>query len=221
MKNIYEKTRLYIKENPRVLLFLYLPVYLLWYFLIERRAMPEYYVSYMPLDDQIPFAPPFILAYMLWFPYLVLIALYLYLRDARAFVRFGLFFIVSITICMLVCTVFPNGQNLRPADTGGGLFGWLIDRIYAADTNTNVLPSMHVVGCFAVCFAAFDARGFRRLRFPILVLGIAICAATVLIKQHSFLDVIWSAVVAAVVGAGVYLAPLLMRGTKGRGRASY
>ena len=47
--------------------------------------------------------------------------------------------------------IWPNCQLLRPSvvDTST-LCGWLVNAIYSADTPTNVLPSMHVVGCMAV-----------------------------------------------------------------------
>ena len=107
----------------------------------------------------------------------------------------------------MICCVFPNAQNLRPADPGRGLSGWILGKIYAADTNTNVLPSMHVVGCAGACMAAFDSRRLRKWRWPMVVMGLLICASTVFVKQHSFLDVIWGAVVALPVGVCIYWLP--------------
>ena len=66
-----------------------------------------------------------------------------------------------------------------------------MQRIYAADTNTNVLPSMHVIGCAALTLACFDSEPLRRrhLQWVMLPLGLVISMSTVFVKQHSILDV--------------------------------
>ncbi len=216
MRRIFD----YVRKNPRVLFFLYLPVYLAWFALLERLIRTDYYASYMPLDDLIPFAPPFIVVYVLWYPYLAFPAAYLYFKDAGAFVRFGVYFIASFSISLFVCSVFPNGQDLRPADPGRGFFAWLVGRIYAADTNTNVLPSMHVVGCAGIVFAAFDSPRLKKARWPLLALGLLIVASTVLVKQHSVLDVLWGLALAAAAALPVYAGRLTGIGTNRPKRAS-
>ena len=45
--------------------------------------------------------------------------------------------------------------------SGGDLLTRFTAKLYAADTNTNVCPSIHVIGSFAVYFAARDIRRFR------------------------------------------------------------
>ena len=201
------RARRYLRENPRTWLLVYIPVYLLWFFLAERLVKGPYYISYMPLDDKIPFVPQFVFFYVLWYPYLLLPLAVTYRKEPRAFVRYGLYLIFALSISLLICCVFPNAQNLRPADPGRGLSGWILGKIYAADTNTNVLPSMHVVGCAGACMAAFDSRRLRKWRWPMVVMGLLICASTVFVKQHSFLDVLWGAVVALPVGVCIYWLP--------------
>mgnify|MGYP005965103605 CR=1 FL=1 len=66
--------------------------------------------------------------------------------------------------------------------------------IYAADTNTNVLPSIHVIGSALVVFALFDTKCFKARRFAwmkagAVLLAILITLATVFVKQHSVLDI--------------------------------
>lgn len=216
-----EKLREYVRKNPRVWLLMYIPVYLIWFVIVERLVVDDYYVSWMPLDDRIPFVPWFAAFYVIWYPYLLIPIFYLYFKDARAFVRHGAYLAISLSICLATFMVFPNGQDLRPEDTGGGLWGWVLDMLYAADTNTNVLPSMHVVTCIGTSIAAFDSERIRKLRWPTLVLGVLISASTVLIKQHSFLDVIWAAVLGAAVALCVYALPLIIKnGTRRRRKPS-
>jgi membrane-associated phospholipid phosphatase len=204
----------YVHKNPEILFLLYLPVYLVWFMLAEHFITENYYVSYMPLDDLIPFVPQFVMAYVLWYPFILLPILFLYKYDRGAYVRYCVYLIITLSVSLAVCCFFPNGQDLRPTDTGDGVFARIIDMLYAADTNTNVLPSMHVVTSLGVVMAFFDCKGLKRLRIPAVVLALFICASTVFIKQHSFLDVIWGAVLSAAAGIVVYAAPWLRKRNK-------
>lgn len=198
----------YIREHRYVLLVLYLPIYLIWFALVEHMIPTSdmCWVSYLPLDDKIPFLPPFILAYVSWYPFLAIPALVLLIKEDRAaFIRYAAFIIAGFSISLLICMIWPNCQNLRPADVDtSNLFGWLIQAIYSADTNTNVLPSMHVVGCIAVVSACFDSQYLRKMRIPGLIWGILICASTVFVKQHSILDVFAGLALGLVIAVVLY-----------------
>lgn len=198
----------YIREHRYVLLVLYLPVYLIWFALVEHMipTADMCWVSYLPLDDKIPFLPPFIVAYVSWYPFLAIPALVLLIKEDReAFIRYAAFIIAGFSISLLICMIWPNCQNLRPAEVDtSNLFGFLIHAIYSADTNTNVLPSMHVVGCFAVVSACFDSKYLRKMRVPGLIWGILICASTVFVKQHSILDVFAGLALGLVIAVVIY-----------------
>lgn len=175
-------------------LLLYVPVFLIWFALVERLHPSDgvYWVSYVPLDDRIPFLPQFAPIYCLWYPFLIAPGIYLLLREPDAFRRYMWFFMVGTGLCLLICTVFPNGQNLRPQlGDGGGFCVDLVRALYAVDTNTNVLPSMHVVGSVAVFYGALHSRGLRRPLpfFFITLMTVLISLSTVFIKQHSVLDI--------------------------------
>ena len=75
----------YIQEHKYVLLVLYLPIYLIWFALVERMvpSTEGCFVSYLPLDDKIPFLPGFILAYVLWYPFLIVPVVVTLLKDDR------------------------------------------------------------------------------------------------------------------------------------------
>lgn len=187
--------RAYTKAHPYLLVFLYLPVYLVWFFLQEYHlaSTDGCFVSYLPLDDQIPFLPGFIFFYITWYLYLLIPAIfYLVKENGPAFLRYALFIILGFSGSLLICMFFPNCQLLRPdLSEPNSLSEFLVAAIYAADTPTNVLPSMHVVGCLGVMAAVFDGEEFyRRGRWVLVLWGVAICASTVFVKQHSILDVL-------------------------------
>ena len=59
-----------------------------------------------------------------------------------------------------------------------------------ATPNTNVCPSMHVIGCVGLVAACCESPGLRRrhLQWVMIPLGVLICISTVFVKQHSILD---------------------------------
>lgn len=166
-------------------------IYLLSFFIIEHVVVDDYWVSYLPLDDKIPFCEGFILPYCLWHPLLALMTIYLAFYDAENFKAFMSFIGIGFIGTAIFCLIFPNGQDLRPAvfprET---ILTQMVRAIYAADTNTNVLPSMHVIGCGALVSACFHTPSLRkrRLQWVMLPLGLLISISTVFVKQHSILD---------------------------------
>ena len=177
---------------------LILPLYLIGFFLIERLVdgSDPYFVSYMSLDDRIPFCEWFVIFYVLWYPFMGGVGIYLACQEPLAFRRYMTYIGMTFLSSLLLFALFPNGQDLRPAlDVIGreNIATRVIDGIYTADTNTNVCPSLHVVGSFAAVFGIRHSDRLRHIRWISVggcVLTILICASTVLIKQHSLLDVI-------------------------------
>ena len=197
------KLKDFLHKRPSAWYMLYIPVYLLLFFIVEQLVPStcDYWVSYLPLDDLIPFCEYFVVFYCMWYPLLIATAIYLFANDDRSFRLYGLFIIISFTGTLLFCLIFPNGQNLRPAEfTDPNFLTWLVGRLYSADTNTNVIPSMHVLGCMAAVFGLFRSRCTPRgAKIGVIVLTVLINASTVLIKQHSILDVIIALIVSVVL----------------------
>lgn len=177
-------------QLPYTLIF---PVYLLLFFITERLITDQYWVSYLPLDDKIPFCEWFVIPYVLWYPFLIVTGFFLMFRDPVGYKRYMLFIAVGFYGACLVYVLFPNGQNLRPDPLPRenfltAIIGWL----YAHDTNTNVLPSIHVIGSMGACFALRNTPALRHhwIRPAAAVFAAAVTASTVFIKQHSVLDIL-------------------------------
>lgn len=181
--------------------------YLALFYLAEQIVTTDYYVSWLPLDDKIPFCRYFIIPYCMWHPLLVLMTAYLFFFDVPAFKRFMRAIALGFFPTLLFCLLVPNGQELRPAEFAQeDIFTWLVRCIYAADTNTNVIPSMHVLGCAALSLACADCQRLRarRLHFVMLPLGVLISISTVFVKQHSVLDVLTALPLCALMWLLIY-----------------
>ena len=205
------KWKTFFKNNKHLLLLLLLPVYFIYFFFAEKLVPSdgEYFVVYSPLDDKIPFVESFVIFYYVWYAMLALAGIYPLLKgDKGAFVRYILIIYITFFGSVTFGLLFPNGQNLRPDLTALGrenVFIRLIAGLYEADTCTNVLPSMHVMGSFACVFAVMDAKGFPKWGVVVMaILAVGVSASTVLIKQHSIVDVYAGLAVIAVVGAAMY-----------------
>lgn len=196
-------------ERRHLLLLLYIPAYLAGFFLIEL-AVPEtadYWVSYCAFDDLIPFSEWFIIPYCLWYPMLFATGFRLMLRDVRGFRLYMYSIIIAFTAGELFCLFFPNGQNLRPeVFPEENLLTGLVQMIYAADTNTNVLPSIHAVGAILSAAAVCRTDSVKAWAKSVTVLLAAlICISTCFVKQHSVLDVLAAALLCAAVYFLVYV----------------
>ena len=197
--------------RPEALYVLFIPIYLACFALVERAVPGDgfYHVSYLPLDDRIPFVECFVIPYCLWYPLLAGTGVFLLLADPAELRRYMRFLMLGFGFSLLFCLAVPNGQELRPeVFARDNLFTALLELIYAADTNTNVFPSMHVIGCGAVVWAAFGGgAALRRFRGGAAALCLLVCASTVLVKQHSVLDVIAGAAVSLLIGTLLYRKP--------------
>lgn len=187
---------------------LWLPVYLLCFFLLERFITHGYWPTQLPADGLIPFCPFFVVFYCLWYPLLVTVGLYLLASDRPGFRRYMTFLCASFFLSLLIWFLVPNGQDLRPDLAGRtDFFSRWVAALYAIDTSTNVFPSVHVVGAIGAAWAVWDCGALRRRRWPGIaatVLAALICLSTVFIKQHSLLDAAGGAALAMAVGAVVY-----------------
>ena len=146
--------------------------------------------------------------YDAWAFLLVAIGLYLIVKDGEGFRRYMWTIMITFTTATVFCALVPNGQDLRPAVMEHhNIAAWLLQNTYALDTNTNVFPSVHVLGVIAAVSAVWHTPGLRKWgwRAGSLALGIVIIAATLFVKQHAFIDVLAGLFVGALGDIIVYV----------------
>ena len=164
-------------EFSHVKLLLFWPFFGLMFMFLER-FQPErhYYVVHCALDDLIPFWEWALIPYLLWFVFLIGALIYTFFFDTRAFRRMMHFVIVTYGITLLIYIVFPTCQELRPEHFDEpNILTDFITGFYSFDTNTNVCPSLHVIGSFAAMFALWDCKRFQNVAWKIVFGIIAVC----------------------------------------------
>lgn len=183
------------KKYGHCLFALYIFIYLPWFFWLEGLDSVAYNEIHCFLDDIIPFCEVFIIPYILWFFYMILTCIYMYFKAERGeFLRFAIALTGGMSIAMLICQIYPNCVNLRPAEfTHDNIFTVLVKGLYAIDTSTNVFPSIHVLNSIIACVALERNTSFRRHRYCRIInvlLCVLICLSTLFLKQHSVLDLL-------------------------------
>lgn len=170
------------------------PIYGIVFSVLERGWIRDYYYPmHCALDDYIPFCEYFLIPYMFWFVFLVGMILYTLLFDTGSFRKLMQFIILTYTTTIVIYILFPNCQELRPVTfERDNIFTQFMASFYEFDTNTNVCPSLHVIGSLAVMFSSWHSKHFSSLPWQIAFTGTAvlISVSTVFLKQHSAIDVL-------------------------------
>lgn len=148
------------------------------------------------MDERIPFVPWTILIYwgcvLFWAANYYLCAKYDKGRDGR----FLLAHFIGETACFLCFAFLPTTME-RADIIGNGFFENIVRLTYHFDKADNLLPSIH---CFVSWLCWIGVRGNKNIpkwyQWESLLLAVAVCASTLMVKQH----IIWD------VAAGILLA---------------
>lgn len=198
--------RNWFSRHPIWFMAFYLVFYLsVFHWLEVNIVVPEVWV-HCRLDDLIPFCKYAVIPYFAWFVWIPFTLFYLLWKAPRAdFWRLCLPLFAGMTIALAVYVVVPNGLDLRPYRVyGSDFFARMVRQLYATDTATNVCPSIHVFNSVTLMMAyyrsrIFDEPGRRWMRPAAAVLCVSIIASTVLLKQHSCIDVVLGILLALVL----------------------
>ena len=200
----------FVKKYGHAWAFLYALIYMPWFMWLEKTVTTDYHVIHVALDDKIPFCEYFIIPYYLWFLLVPVVFAYEFFYSKKEFYRMCILMFTGMTIFLIVCTLWHNGLNLRSQIRfHDNICSTLVRRLHKADTSTNVLPSMHVFNTLGCLIALFESKGLKKKRGLILtlssLLSVFILMSTLLLKQHSVVDVAAAVILAAILYGIVYL----------------
>jgi membrane-associated phospholipid phosphatase len=191
-----------------VIVFLFL---ILWFLHLKETIVPRHIMN-SRLDSLIPFIKEFVIAYYFWFAYMAIAFIYLGLAAKSDFYRLELFLALGMSVSYVVFMIYPNAQFPRPAVPGNDIFSMLVNFIYSHDGTNNVFPSIHVCNSIAVHLALVNCEKLKDktlLKSLSFITALSICASTVLIKQHSIIDVAGGTILAFLVYMFIYKLPKL------------
>ena len=176
-------------------LILYGFLYMFIFVVLEGIEYEHYFDPSIALDSRIPFVPAFIVPYIMWFAWVPLVCIYLVIEDEEEFLKARFMLITGMTVFLFISAVFPTRLSLRPeVMPDDSIFCALIDTLYSADTSTNVFPSIHVYNTCVMWYTFIHSKGrlseSKAAETVMTLISILICMSTILIKQHSLIDVL-------------------------------
>lgn len=203
IKNLFYKYR-----HGAILLYFF--VYMIWFTYLEKNVT-KYTVVYSKYDDLIPFMEIFVIPYILWFAFIFITVAYFFFTSKTDFYKCCAYLFIGMTICLIIYTIWPNGQHLRvDLDTLGrnNIFTYIVSIIYKMDTPTNVLPSIHVYNSIGASIAIIKSEKLRKIKWiqwSSIILTILISLSTVFLKQHSILDGLSAIILSIIMYIVVYV----------------
>ena len=176
----------------------YWVIYLIWFFWLDLTITDPKYIIHSPVDDLIPFNEWFIFPYCSWFVLLAAVTALLWWFDTASYDKLCLMMFSGMTFCLILYMVLPNGLDIRPTAEAIGrdnIAMRIMQMLWNADASVNVCPSIHVFNSVTLMMAYYRSRifetpGRRWMRPASAVLCVSIIASTVLLKQHSCIDVL-------------------------------
>lgn len=198
------------KNASHLLLLVFWPVYGLSFYLVEKRHFvpSEWHVMHTVMDDFIPFNEFFIIPYLFWFVFLTGMVAYTALFNVSAFHKMMYFIMITYTVTIIIYLIYPNYQDLRPTVfERNNVFTQMVKDFYNFDTNTNVCPSIHVIGSVAAMLAGWDTQRFSKKGWKAVffITAVLISLSTVFLKQHSVIDVLMAFFLCTVTYIIVYV----------------
>ena len=166
--------------------------YFVLYFLTENLIPAENcHLIHSPLDDLIPFNEFFVLFYVGWYVLIVASLLYFLLYSVESFKRLQTYIIITQILAMVVYIVYPSRQELRPeVFPRENVLTWIMGIIYQFDTNTGVLPSLHVAYSLGIASTWLREKRVKPwVRILIALFCLGVCVSVAFVKQHSVLDI--------------------------------
>ncbi len=202
------------KKYWHILYLIYFLLYMPYFTFLNTYTPTRDNITYMysKLDDIIPFCELFVIPYFLWFAYIAVGYCFFFFASRKEFTRLCIFLYTGMTLCLIIYTIFPNGQNLRiNYDELGrdNILIYPIKTLQNFDTAFNVFPSIHCLNSIGMHIAIHKSNHITKNRKTIVissfVLTVLIIFSTVFTKQHSILDVFGAIILAVPLYLLAYL----------------
>ena len=200
--------RSWLARHPVGFMALYTIFYLSVFHYLESNVPLRSILVHCRLDDLIPFCKYAVIPYFAWFVWIPFTLFYLLWKAPREdFWRLCLPLFTGMTLSLLFCAIVPNGTDLRPAYIyGNDIFTRTVRALWRTDTPTNVFPSIHVFNSVTLALAYHHCARLRGrkwlwVRVSADLLCVSIILSTMLLKQHSVIDVMGGIILALTLDA--------------------
>ena len=183
-----------------VLLIVFPPLFQsLLFFLTKLVESNAYNVSYT-IDSKIPYLNVFIIFYLIWYIFLLISPYIIYKCDYKLLRKYALTYMICSFICSFIFIFFPTTINRQIEFKDGSILDLLVQFIYKNDTPAlNCFPSLHALNSILwIKYIGLNKNINKPIRIIISIISIGVIFSTLFIKQHAFVDIIGSLLVALI-----------------------
>jgi len=178
-----------LKERYIPLLFiLTIPISNIFYKMLNTPERGVYSLS-GEFDSKLPFLKEFIIPYLIWYPFIFILLIYIYYKDKRVYYRTLLSLNIGLIICYIIF-YFYQTTVIRPEVNGTDIFSSIVKIIYSNDNPYNCFPSVHVITTYIVMKGVQAATDDKLILKIVNIIGILIIISTQFVKQHVILDLL-------------------------------
>jgi hypothetical protein len=176
------------KENIIALCFLVsIPLINVFYWMLNNSNRGIYNLV-TDIDKATPFVSAFVIPYVLWYPFVFFMFLFLCVKDRDIYYKTLISYDIGVIICYIIYFAFQTTVP-RPEIVGSDIFSRLLVIIYSNDQPFNCFPSIHVLNCYLMIKAINACKvSNRKNRLIVFLISTIIILSTLFIKQHVILD---------------------------------
>ena len=169
-------------------------------YFIVKQFIPSYHLITLNIDDKMPLVPFFIIFYSIWYPYLFVVFYFIFKKDKDKFKSLIKKSILCAVIADLCFIIYPT-MVTRPEVNGyNSLISLMLYITYMTDIPVNCFPSLHCIFALLVMYAVtFDKNMNKVFRILVGIISPLICLSTVLVKQHSVIDVVGALFLSCII----------------------
>ncbi|KAJ53835.1 membrane-associated phospholipid phosphatase [Clostridium tetanomorphum] len=188
-----------IKNNSiHLLALLSIPIINIFYGLLNNSERGSFSLV-TEIDKNIPFMKEFIIPYIMWYPYIFIIFLYLCLKNLNTYYRTLISLNIGLIICYITYFLFQTTVP-RPHLYGNDIFIQLTKLIYRFDKPFNCFPSIHVLTCYLMIKGInFQSNCNKFTKLFVYITSITIIISTLFVKQHVIMDLISAIALAELI----------------------
>ena len=147
------------------------------------------------IDTYIPFLKIFIIIYILAYLHWIIGFIIISKENSKTCYNVMSAEIIAKLICLFFFFVIPTTLT-RPEILGNDILAFLTNFIYKMDDPVNLFPSIHCLESWMVFRATMKLENVPNwYKWVIFIGAILICASTVFVKQHVFIDIIGGIIV--------------------------
>ena len=171
--------------------------------IINRLNLPgEIHQVNIELDQSIPLVLPFVLAYLLYFPFVYGGWTVIFLLSPRIFRPYA-FAMMTIGLITGIVNITYNTYAARAFVAPTDFFARTLIWLYSLNQPTTALPSLHV--SHSLCTGFFLSKIYPKLTGVWVTGVVLITLSTLFVKTHYLVDVVISIILGIIVSLAVWV----------------